>query len=220
MKKIYLVDIEGSNIANVKYALQNYFEVITIKNPKMLDDESPNIVLPGNGSFGYYISFLQNNGWLTILEGIINRKFSGKLFCICSGFQALGVMSDESEGIKGPGFIDYSFRSLEKFFKSYLIINIGRKEIMQSENCLTLKDLGFSNDLINKKVNKPYFVHGYGAQFNSNNLRNTNKYCYLYTEVNKKKLLAGLISKNFCATQFHPELSGSAWREFMINFFK
>ena len=67
---------------------------------------------------------------------------------------SIRLMSTESEGIKGLRFIDYSFRSLEKFFKSNLIINIGRKKL-QSENCLTLEDLGFSNDLINKKFNNP-----------------------------------------------------------------
>ena len=63
MKKIYLLDIQGANTANVKYTLQNEFEIISIKKPSEIIEKNPNIVLPGNGSFGYYVSFLKHNKW-------------------------------------------------------------------------------------------------------------------------------------------------------------
>ena len=58
-KKIYLIDIKGANTANINNSLKNNFDIQSIKNPLEIEDKKPNIVLPGNGSFGYYVSFLK-----------------------------------------------------------------------------------------------------------------------------------------------------------------
>lgn len=220
MKKIYLIDIEGTNTANIKYTLQDYFRIVPIKNSKEVEEENPNIIMPGNGSFGYYVSFLKKNKWGPKLYEIINKRNSGKLFCICSGFQVLGTNSEESSSIEGLNLINYSFHSLSKTFSSDLIINIGRKKIFISEKGLKFNDLGFNKEVNIDNLMSPYFVHGYAAKLNQNNIFNQTNYCYLYTKVNNEKILSGLISDNFCATQFHPELSGRYWKEFMIRFFK
>ena len=67
MKKIYLLDIQGTNTANVKYSLQKEFEIISIKKPSQITENNPNIVLPGNGSFGYYVAFLNKHKWKNLL---------------------------------------------------------------------------------------------------------------------------------------------------------
>ena len=217
MKNIYLLDIEGANTANVKYVLQNDFRIITIKKPSQIEEDKPNIIMPGNGAFGYYISFLKDNKWETILSSIINKKNGGKLLSICSGFQALGNSSEESKDIEGLKLINHSFYNVNKNFNSGLIINIGRKEIEEVKDFLKLNDLNFDHKLIE---NNPYFVHGYAAKLNYESFKKDNKHCYLFTKINNEKLLAGIISSNFCGTQFHPELSGRLWKEFMITFFK
>ena len=66
MKNLYIIEIEGSNIANVKYAFQNEFKIKLIKQPKEIEDINPNIILPGNGSFSHYISFLEKNNWQNV----------------------------------------------------------------------------------------------------------------------------------------------------------
>ena len=220
MKKIYLIDIEGTNTANIKYTLQDYFRIVPIKNSKEVDEENPNIIMPGNGSFGYYVSFLKKNKWGRKLYEIINKRNSGKLFCICSGFQVLGINIEESSSIEGLNLINYSFHSLSKTFSSDLIINIGRKKIFILEEGLKFNDLEFNKEVNIDNLMNPYFVHGYAAKLNQINISNQTNYCYLYTKVNDEKILSGLISDNFCATQFHPELSGRFWKEFMIRFFK
>ena len=220
MKKIYLLDIEGANTANIKFTLEKNFKVILIKKPKDIKEEKPNIILPGNGSFGHYIAFLKANNWVVKIESIINNKDQGKLFCICSGFQVLGKKSEESIGIEGLKLIDLDFYNLNKNFKYNLVINIGRKEIFELEDGLRFEELELIKEQKISKLMRPYFVHGYGAKFISGSNKINNKYCYLYTNINKEKILAGIISKSFCATQFHPELSGGLWKEFMINFFK
>ena len=220
MKKIYLLNIEGANTANVKFSLEKNFEVVLIKKPEQISEEKPNIILPGNGSFGHYIAFLKKNNWAIKIESILNKEDEGKLFCICSGFQVLGKRSEESVEIEGLKLIDYAFERLNKNLKTDLVINIGRKEIFEFQGGLKVEETGIIHKQKIRKLMRPYFVHGYGAKFFPESNKINDKYCYLYTNINKEKFLAGIISKSFCATQFHPELSGGLWKEFMINFFR
>ncbi len=220
MKKIYLLNIEGTNAANVRYALENNFLIESIISPLQMAEEEPNIILPGNGSFGYYVSFLKKNNWLNKLSSIIHHKKGGKLLCICSGFQVLGNSSEESKGVEGLKLINSSFKNLKNYFQSPLIINVGRKNIYESETGIQFKNLGFSKDLINDSSMRPYFVHGFASELDYKSMLLNPQYCYLFTEINRRKILAGMLTENFCGTQFHPELSGSDWRKFMIRFFK
>ena len=130
------------------------------------------------------------------------------------------MSSEESYGVEGLKLIDYSFKNLKKYFNSDLIINIGRKYIYETEIGLKFKDLGFNEKLIENFTTRPYFVHGYASELDYKSMNQKNQYCYIFTEIRKTKILAGIFSENFCATQFHPELSGSEWKEFMIRFFK
>tara|TARA_Y100000589_G_scaffold330720_1_gene381252 strand:+ start:3231 stop:3893 length:663 start_codon:yes stop_codon:yes gene_type:complete len=219
MKDIFLLDIEGTNSANIIYSLQDDFKIFLIKRPDELHGLKPNIILPGNSSFGYYVEFLRKNKWEIQLNKIINENNSGKLLCICSGLQSLGRLSEESKNINGLSLIDYDFYSLNKTFKSSSIINIGRKKIYELNEGIKLKDFEFIkvteiSDLLN-----PYFVHGYAARLNYDSMIKKNKYCYLSYALDDKKYLGAIISNNFCGTQFHPELSGRKWKEFMIRFF-
>lgn len=219
MKNLYLIDIEGSNIANVKYAFQNEFNIKLIKQPKEVEDLYPNIVLPGNGAFSHYISFLENNNWKNFFEDIIFNN-CGKLLAICSGFQSLGESSNESPGIKGLGIIKIKFEEVLQLNESSLQINIGRKKIYKLEQNSINDDLNYLNSFPFEKINYPFFVHGFAS--NINNYSKDLNFCEctcLYSLIDESKILAGLISNNFCGTQFHPELSGDSWRLFMLKFF-
>ena len=219
MNNIYILDIKGTNTANILNTLKDNFNVQTISHSFEIKEKNPNIVLPGNGSFGYYVDFLRQNEWRSILKEIIYKENSGKLLCICSGFQVLGISSEESPGIKGLGLIGCTFHSLNNYFNSPLIINIGRQKIYESTNSLKLKQLNFTKKLILRDLMNPYFVHGYAAELNNQYLKGGKNFCYLFNKINNKQLMAGIISNNFCATQFHPELSGIFWKDFMLKFF-
>ena len=71
-----------------------------------------------------------------------------------------------------------------------------------------------------EKMNERAIYPKTQAELDFEQANKNKKFCYLYYEINKQKLLAGILSENFCATQFHPELSGDLWQQFMINFFK
>ena len=219
MKKIYLLDIKGTNTANILNTLKDNFNVQIISHSFEIKEQNPSIVLPGNGSFGYYVDFLRQNEWRSILKEIIYKENSGKLLCICSGFQVLGISSEESPGVNGLGLIDCTFHSLNNYFNSPLIINIGRQKIYESTNSLKLKQLKFTNHLNLTDLMNPYFVHGYAAELKNQYIKERKNFCYLFNKINNKQLMAGIISNNFCATQFHPELSGIFWKEFMVKFF-
>ena len=218
MKNLYIIEIEGSNIANVKYAFQNEFKIKLIKQPKEIEDINPNIILPGNGSFSHYISFLEKNNWKDIFENIIFNN-SGKLITICSGFQSLGESSNESPGIKGLGIINMKFEEILKLSESSLQINIGRKQIFKLEKKTINDDLTFLNSCSFENINYPFFVHGFTSSLNDHSKDfKLKKFTCLYSLIDDSKILAGLISNNFCGTQFHPELSGESWRSFMLEF--
>ena len=217
MKNLYLIEIEGSNIANVVHALKNDFNIIFVKSPNEIKEKYPKLILPGNGSFNHYISFLFENGWKKIFEEIIFEN-KGKLITICSGFQALGISSKESPNISGLGLLDMHFDNVANLEKKGLVINIGRKKIFDLNIELKFDDLRFLNSLSLENLSLPYFVHGYASKIDSLKINNFKKYSCLYTIVGEQKILAALISENFCGTQFHPELSGSKWCQFMLMF--
>ena len=219
MKDIFLLDIEGTNSANIIYSLQDDFKIFLIKRPDELHGLKPNIILPGNSSFGYYVEFLRKNKWEIQLNKIINENNSGKLLCICSGLQSLGRLSEESKNINGLSLIDYDFYSLHKTFKSSSILNIGRKKIYQLNEGIKLKDLNFIKEIVISDLLNPYFVHGFAARLNYDSMIKNDQYSYLYYYVDDNKYLGAMISNNFCGTQFHPELSGKIWRNFLLRFF-
>lgn len=218
MKNLYLIDIQGSNIANVKYAFQNKFQIKYIKKPSDIIDPYPYVVLPGNGSFNHYVNFLNSTNWEGKFKEIIFNK-KGKLLTICSGFQVLGKSSDESPNIKGLSLFDLKFKNIISIDNSSLEINIGRKEINEVNGNLSYLALDFTNKVAFNKIRFPYFIHGYAAELRDTKELNLHNCSYLYSLIGRRKILAGILSNNFCGTQFHPELSGSEWRKFMLEFF-
>ena len=82
-----------------------------------------------------------------------------------------------------------------------MIINIGRKKLLEADYGQSINSFKFSKKL-NISSNNPYFVYGYAAKLNPELAPNYKKYCYLYSKINNTKFLAGIISEDFCATQF------------------
>lgn len=217
MKNLYLIEIEGSNIANVVHALKNDFNITFVKSPNEIKDKYPKLILPGNGSFNHYISFLFENGWQKIFEEIIFEN-KGKLITICSGFQALGISSKESPNVRGLGLFDMNFDNVANLEKKGLLINIGRKEIFDLKMDLKFNDLSFLNNIALENISYPYFVHGFATRIDSLEINKFRKYSCLYANIGEQKILAALVSESFCGTQFHPELSGCKWCQFMLRF--
>ena len=82
-----------------------------------------------------------------------------------------------------------------------------------------LKDFKFSKEFIISDLSNPYFVHGFAAKINIGSMKRKSNYCYFSCKIYEQEFLAAIISNNFCATQFHPELSGIVWRKFLKRFF-
>ncbi|MBX2882229.1 MAG: cobyric acid synthase [Granulosicoccus sp.] len=60
------------------------------------------IILPGSKSTASDLAWLRNNGWPAVLER--HLRYGGKLIGICGGYQMIGQMIHDPEGIEGePG---------------------------------------------------------------------------------------------------------------------
>lgn len=217
MKRVNIVKIEGTNSANVIQSLSDRFEIVEITSPSEINDDKPLLILPGNGNFKHYVETLEKNKWREYLKGIVASEIDGRLISICSGFQVLGKCSDESPGVKGLNILEHKFEAISGALGSKLVINIGRKkiaveEVQTTNNCKEIK-----NNLQAKGLDMPYFVHGYAARLDLRAESNA-EYCYLKSYIGEHSIVAGILTKNIMATQFHPELSGYKWKEFMVEF--
>lgn len=217
MRKIFLVKVEGTNSANVIQSFSENFETVEVVSPSEINTENPIIILPGNGSFKHYVDTLKKHKWEDYLSKIVNKEIDAKLLSICSGFQVLGNYSDESPNVQGLNILDFKFESITGALGSKLVINIGRKKISIAKNTYNFNGNHIDVNFLQQGLDMPYFVHGYAAKLDSN-VKLNEDYCYLKAEIGEHEVIAGVINNHIMATQFHPELSGTKWREFMVEF--
>lgn len=189
---IYIPHLKSGNIKSVTNAISHMelgIDFALHKHPPNLK-ENDLIILPGVGDIGNFIKELQELNWY---ESIKNHyQNNGKIIGICVGFQALFCKSEEDENAECFNFFD------------------GTVERMNKEGSPII---GFA-DVNNKdgNVGKFYFVHSYGV----NTLKNLPKGSLIYQNVHGE-YLAGIVTKNVCGFQFHPEKSGPAGIQYLKN---
>jgi adenosylcobyric acid synthase len=68
--------------------------------PGQIPPEADLIILPGSKNVRMDLQWLQDNGWPDAISR--HLRYGGKLIGICGGFQMLGQVIDDPEGIEGP----------------------------------------------------------------------------------------------------------------------
>lgn len=197
---IAIIDYGAGNLSSVKKALDYLGAESEITDDKEKILAASHVILPGVGSFGDAMASMQERG---LVEVVKEAAGSGKPFLgICLGLQLLFESSDESPDVQGLGILNGQIVTIPK--------DRGLKVPHMGWNSIALKqNSGIFDGVADNSYF--YFVHSYylkGADADA--VAATTQYgVEIECAVQKGKL---------CATQFHPEKSGSAGLKLLKNF--
>jgi len=198
MPTIAVLDYGIGNLRSAQKALEIAGAEAVLTAQAEVIKKADGVVLPGVGNFGTCIEALRSTGVDRMaLDAIESRRpFLG----ICIGMQLLFEGSEESPNHQGLGVLSGEVRILPE--------NVRRPQ-MQWNAIHVRKKSQILRGLDRKWL---YFVHSYAADLSSNN-EIVAATCSYGNDV-----VAAVQSENVFATQFHPEKSSNAGKEFLANF--
>lgn len=197
---IAILDYGAGNLGSVEKALRFIGCDCVITDDKKIISGADAVILPGVGSFGDCMNSMRAKG---LDKAAVEAAGSGKPFLgICLGLQLLFEDSEESPGVPGLGILKGHIRRIP------------------SGNGLKVPHIGWNSLQISQRegifrgVNQNayvYFVHSYY-------LDAADKSQVAATAEYGVKIDAAVQTGNICATQFHPEKSGSVGLEILRGF--
>ena len=198
MPTIAVLDYGIGNLRSAQKAIERAGADAILTAEAEVVKKADGVVLPGVGNFGTCIEALRTTGVDQMaLDAIESRRpFLG----ICIGMQLLFERSEESPNCQGLGVLSGEVRSLPE--------NVRRPQ-MQWNAIHVRKNSQILKGLDGKWL---YFVHSYAADLSPNNDMVAATCTY------GNDVVAAVQSENVFATQFHPEKSSDAGKEFLVNF--
>jgi glutamine amidotransferase len=198
MPTIAVLDYGIGNLRSAQKALERAGADAILTAETEAVKKADGVVLPGVGNFGTCIEALRTTGVDQMaLDAIESRRpFLG----ICIGMQLLFERSEESPNYQGLGVLSGEVRSLPE--------NVRRPQ-MQWNAIHVRKNSQILKGLDGKWL---YFVHSYAVDLSPNNDMVAATCTY------GNDVVAAVQSENVFATQFHPEKSSDAGKEFLVNF--
>lgn len=191
--KLVIIDTACANLASLKFCLDRLgFNAKISRDLKDLEN-ADKLFLPGVGTAAKAMSNLES---FNLIDFLKNTK--KPLLGICLGMQILGDFSEELEQ-KTLGIIPFKTQ-IFTLPKEYSLPHMGWNEVSSTHPLF-------------KGLNGAYFyfVHSYCVALND--------YTIASCEYGVK-FSASLAKDNFYGVQFHPERSGEAGEELILNFIK
>jgi glutamine amidotransferase len=200
MKKVVLIDAGTGNLRSVQKALESIgADVLRTDDPnKVLSARQ--VVLPGVGAFGDFMSGLRARGLESVINEIAARGVP--LLGICVGMQALFETGEELGEYAGIGLL----RGRVGRFAESLSVKIPHT----GWNQLTVRNDALLFDQIKDKA-YVYFNHSYYCQpKNLSDVIATTDYGLQYA--------CAVQHENIFGVQFHPEKSQAVGLQILRNF--
>jgi len=198
MPTIAVLDYGIGNLRSAQKALERAGANAVLTSDVAVIERADGVVLPGVGNFGKCIEALRTTG---IDRMALDAIESGRPFLgICIGMQLLFEQSEESPNHRGLGVFPGEVRKLPK--------NVKHPQ-MQWNSIHVCNPTPILEGLDGKWL---YFVHSYAADLSAENEIVAATCDYGDTVV------AAVQLDNVFATQFHPEKSSDAGKDFLINF--
>ncbi len=193
---IAIVDYGAGNVRSVKNALD--FIRVRNKITAKPDDirAADKIILPGVGSFGDIMEYLNRKKLIDVLKESVGKK---PYLGICLGMQILFERSEESKG-NGLGVFKGDVKRLKPGLK---VPHIGWNSINIARKNRLLQGI--------KKSSYFYFVHSYHAVPRDKGIVMTR------TDYGQD-FVSGIAEGNIFGVQFHPERSGDIGLRMLRNF--
>ncbi len=179
---IAIVDCGTGNLASVENALRSLGADVEIASSPAQIRKAQGIVLPGVGSFGYFMGQLRANE----LEQPIKRAIAQKkpYLGICLGMQVLFERSKESPGIPGIGILAGEVVK----FEAPKVPQVGWNSVVPSK--------------------KGILENGYAYFTNSYYCKPQGGGCVAGLSEYSAQFACAVQKGNVFAVQFHPERSG------------
>ena len=195
MTAVTLIDSPVANVANIARALRAAGATVTTTNDPQGVRDAQKLVLPGVGSFGAAMSWIEQSGISDALRDAIAR--GTPLLGICVGHQMLFDSSDEMGVRSGLGIIAGAIRRIDSALP---IPQIGWNRIRFNGNPLfdgiaTDTPFYFVNSYVATGVDDEIAVADYGVPFT-----------------------AAVQRSNVFGVQFHPEKSSTAGLRVLTNY--
>ena len=200
MKEVILIDAGTGNLRSVQKALESIgANVIRTDDPRIVAN-GKQVVLPGVGAFGDFMSGLRARGLEPVIHEIAARGVP--LLGICVGMQALFDVGEEMGEHKGLGLLQGQVVRFAESL-SVKIPHTGWNQVQVRNDALLF-------DQVNDGA-YVYFNHSYYCQpWNSSDVIATTEYGLQYACAVQKRNIFGV--------QFHPEKSQMVGLQILKNF--
>ncbi len=199
---VAIIDYGAGNLSSVKKALDYLGAESEITQDRNKILSATHVILPGVGSFGDAMNSMKERD---LVDTVREAATCGKPFLgICLGLQLLFESSDESEGVKGLGLLKGKIVEIPK--------NNGLKVPHMGWNSIKLSQRdGIFTNIIDESYF--YFVHSFY-------LKDADDDVVAATTQYGVNIECAVQKGNLCATQFHPEKSGTAGLKILKNFLR
>ena len=200
MKEIILIDAGTGNLRSVQKALENVGANVTRTDDPRIVLSAKQIVLPGVGAFGDFMSGLRSRGLDEALKEVVSRGMP--MLGICVGMQALFEIGEEMGDHEGLGLLK---GTVVRFADSpsVKIPHTGWNQLKVRHDALLFDQI--------KDEAYVYFNHSYYCQAgDSSDVIATTDYGINYA--------CAVRRENVFGVQFHPEKSQSVGLRILKNF--
>ena len=200
---IYCIEFDFCNLGSVKRCLNN----LSLNSFPLASDSylssSDVLIIPGVGTFGEGISYLQRNGLFNLVKEAHSNH--ALIIGICLGMQLLFSASDESPDVPGLNLICGDVELLDKS-QLGMVPCVGWNEIAINESCQDTVMLNLSSE--GKWTQSDYyFVHSFACKPCSS----AHQLAYSKSLLDSDTSITAIAAKDNCiGLQFHPEKSGNA----------
>ncbi len=200
MKEVILIDAGTGNLRSVQKALESLGAVVTRTAEPNEVLTGKQVVLPGVGAFGNFMSGLRSRGLEDGINEVVARQVP--LLGICVGMQALFEVGEEMGEHAGLGLLKGKVRRFDESL-SVKIPHTGWNQIEVREEAPLFRGLAPGSYV--------YFNHSYYCQpENMSNVAAMTKYGFTYA--------CAVQDQNIYGVQFHPEKSQSIGLQILKNF--
>ncbi|MCH7637448.1 MAG: imidazole glycerol phosphate synthase subunit HisH [Proteobacteria bacterium] len=194
LKTVAIIDCGGANIASLGFALDRLNATSKITADAETIKTASHVILPGVGAAADAMDRLRRHGLIDVI-----RTLSQPVLGICLGMHLLAVASDEGS-VDCLGLIPGTAKKLKVGLASP-VPHIGWSRVAYSRDHELLAGIVDGSYF--------YFLHSYALMTAD---------CTLARANHSNEFTAIAASRNFVATQFHPEKSSAAGARLLANF--
>ncbi|WP_417668691.1 imidazole glycerol phosphate synthase subunit HisH [Pseudoalteromonas tetraodonis] len=197
---IGILNIGLGNVQSVYNAIyENGYDPIFVDKPEMLTDLS-HFILPGVGNFKAVTQRLDQMGFLTAIDDLIER--GTPTLGICLGMQLLATTGSEGGNINGLNAINANVSAMIPT-ENYRVPHVGWNEVHFTQAHPIFDQIKDKRDF--------YFVHSYHMECeDAANVIATINY--------GRDFVCAVANKNTIGVQFHPEKSQKNGMKLLENF--